>query len=128
MLSPTPVLWTWLGAGLIALVAGRLVGGLWTAARHRRATAKQREAELARLAAEMAAARDARQKRVQEPVPWHGFRQLVVRKRVEESAQVCSFHLAAYDGKPLPAFKPGQYLTFRLPGSGREGVQLVRCY
>ena len=128
VLSPTPVLWTWLGAGLIALVAGRLLFGLWVAARDRRADAKRREAELARLAEEIAAARDARQKRAQEPVPWHGFRQLVVRKRVEESTQVCSFHLAAHDGKPLPAFKPGQYLTFRLPGSGREGGQLVRCY
>ncbi len=85
-------------------------------------------AEFTRLAGELAAAREARQKPAAEAAPWNGFRQLVVRKRIEESPHVCSFHLAAHDGKPLPAFKPGQYLTFRLPGSGREGGQLVRCY
>ena len=90
--------------------------------------ARRREAELTQLADELTRAREARQKRAQEAAPWNGFRQLVVRKRIEESAHVCSFHLAAHDGKPLPAFKPGQYLTFRLPGSGREGGQLVRCY
>lgn len=128
VLPSSPALWTWLGAALVALAAGRLLFGLWVAARERRARTRRQRAELARLAEEIATARDARQRRAQEPVPWHGFRQLVVRKRIEESAQVCSFHLAAHDGKPLPAFKPGQYLTFRLPGSGREGGQLVRCY
>ncbi len=126
--TPTPAFWTWLGAGLIGLAAVRAALSLWTAARARRQAAQHRSAEYARLAAELATAREARQKNAQEPVPWHGFRQMVVRKRVEEAPNVCSFHLVAHDGKPLPPFKPGQYLTFRLPGSGREGAQLVRCY
>jgi ferredoxin-NADP reductase len=128
VLSSTPALWTWLGIALIAFVIGRGVLGLWVSTKRQRSEVARRESELARLAEELAAAREARQKRSPEAAPWNGFRQLVVRKRVEESAQVCSFHLAAHDGKPLPPFKPGQYLTFRLPGSGREGGQLVRCY
>lgn len=128
MLSPTPVFWSWLGAGLIGLVAVRGCLAFGTSIRHRRQAARERAAELSRLAEELTAARDARQKRAQEPVPWNGFRQLLVRQRIEESAHVCSFHLVAHDGKPLPSFKPGQYLTFRLPGSGREGGHLVRCY
>jgi ferredoxin-NADP reductase len=128
VLSPIPAFWTWLGAGLIALAVVWGLRGLWWSIRRQQQEARQRAIELTRLAEELAAARETRQKRALEAAPWNGFRQLVVRKRVEESAHICSFHLAAHDGKPLPAFKPGQYLTFRLPGSGREGGQLVRCY
>jgi ferredoxin-NADP reductase len=89
---------------------------------------RQQELERARLAEEFTTAREARQKRGPDAGTWSGFRQLVVQRRVEEAPEICSFHLVAHDAKPLPAFKPGQYLTFRLPGSGREGAPLVRCY
>ena len=126
--SPTPAVWTWLGAGLIALVVAQVLRSWWAAAKRRGQDKRRQEQERAALAEQLAAARDARQKRATEAVSWSGFRKFVVQRRVEESAQVCSFHLVAHDAKPLPAFKPGQYLTFRLPGSGREGGQLVRCY
>lgn len=64
---------------------------------------------------------------------WSGFRAFKVARRiVEDSAeQICSFYLEPEDGKPLPSFKPGQFLTFRLDvpkakGSGTE--QITRCY
>lgn len=126
--SPTPAFWTWLGAGLVALVALQVGWSLWQSARRRRLAARRQEQERAALAEQLALAREARQKRAAETGPWNGFRKFVVQRRVEESPQVCSFHLVAHDARPLPAFKPGQYLTFRLPGSGREGGQLVRCY
>lgn len=128
MLSPTPALWTWLGTGLIALAVVRIILGGWAEAKRRRRATRQQELELARLAQELTAAREARRTRAPDAVSWSGFRQLVVQRRVEESAQVCSFYLAAHDGKPLAPFKPGQHLTFRLPGSSREGGHLVRCY
>ena len=62
---------------------------------------------------------------------WTGYRAFkVARKDIEDgAATVCSFYLKPSDGKALPAFLPGQYLTFRLdlptPG-GRE--EIVRCY
>jgi ferredoxin-NADP reductase len=64
---------------------------------------------------------------------WDGFREFVVKRRVVEDgmASVCSFYLAPADGKPIPSFRPGQYLTFKLaiedPASGRA-KRAVRCY
>ncbi|MBL8492608.1 MAG: 2Fe-2S iron-sulfur cluster binding domain-containing protein [Rhodocyclaceae bacterium] len=64
---------------------------------------------------------------------WPGFREFKVARRVIEDAagQICSFDLAPVDGQPLPPYKPGQFLTFRLEvakvgGGGTE--QIVRCY
>ncbi len=58
---------------------------------------------------------------------WTGFRPFRVERRVIEDAAgtICSFHLAPEDGKPLPAFLPGQFLTFRLD---LPTEQLIRCY
>lgn len=58
---------------------------------------------------------------------WSGYRKFRLEGKVLEAESVCSFYLAPHDGRPLPAFLPGQYLTFRLsiPGQTRE---VVRCY
>jgi hypothetical protein len=45
---------------------------------------------------------------------WNGYRKFTVAKKLTECADVCAFYLQPHDGKPLPAFKPGQYLTFQL--------------
>lgn len=64
---------------------------------------------------------------------WSGFRTFKVDGRVVEDAagQICSFYLEPEDQQELPAFKPGQFLTFRLSvpktdGSGTETI--TRCY
>jgi ferredoxin-NADP reductase len=58
---------------------------------------------------------------------WNGFRKFQVAKKVVECHGVSSFYLKPHDGKPLPPYKPGQYITFQLnlPGLGKP---LVRCY
>jgi ferredoxin-NADP reductase len=58
---------------------------------------------------------------------WNGVRKFSVTQKVMECADTFSFYLKPHDAKPLPAFKPGQYLTFQLniPGLGKP---LVRCY
>jgi hypothetical protein len=58
---------------------------------------------------------------------WNGYRKFSVEKKLMESADTFSFYLKPHDGKPLPLFKPGQYLTFQLnvPGLGKP---VVRCY
>ncbi|MGQ0655123.1 MAG: 2Fe-2S iron-sulfur cluster-binding protein [Betaproteobacteria bacterium] len=58
---------------------------------------------------------------------WSGFRKFRVDGKVLEAESVCSFYLAPHDGRPLPPFLPGQYLTFKLsvPGHSRE---VTRCY
>lgn len=58
---------------------------------------------------------------------WSGFRKFRVDGKVLEAEGCCSFYLTPHDGRPLPAYLPGQYLTFRLqiPGQPRE---VTRCY
>ncbi|HZQ47763.1 MAG TPA: 2Fe-2S iron-sulfur cluster-binding protein [Verrucomicrobiae bacterium] len=58
---------------------------------------------------------------------WNGYRKFQVAKKAIECQGVCSFYLAPHDGKPLPPYKPGQYVTFQLniPGAGKP---VVRCY
>jgi ferredoxin-NADP reductase len=58
---------------------------------------------------------------------WEGFRKFVVARKVDEGKNICSFYLEPHDKKPLPAFRPGQYLTFRLDIPGRP-KPVVRCY
>jgi ferredoxin-NADP reductase len=63
---------------------------------------------------------------------WPGLRTFKVERKVQEDAcaQICSFYLVPEDGKPLPPFLPGQFLTFQLdmasPTSGAPSV--IRCY
>jgi len=63
---------------------------------------------------------------------WSGFRAFRVdRKVVEDDAgAICSFYLMPEDGQTLPAFLPGQFLTFRLDVPTAQGgtEQIVRCY
>ena len=64
---------------------------------------------------------------------WSGLRAFkVVARAFEDPAKTqCSYYLAPVDGAALPAFKPGQFLTFSLevPGSeGREAKTITRCY
>ena len=61
------------------------------------------------------------------PAGWQGFRTFVVDRKVPESEAITSFYLAPKDGEPLPAFLPGQFLTFRLqvPGHPRP---VLRTY
>lgn len=58
---------------------------------------------------------------------WSGFRKLKVVRKVREAEDVHSFELTAHNGRPLPLYLPGQFLTFqfRIPGQSKP---LVRCY
>jgi len=82
---------------------------------------------LERLGAQIAI-KQAELVKVNESVgPWNGWRKFKVIKRVPECDGICSFYLAAHDGKRLPPFKPGQFLTFQLniPDQDRP---VIRCY
>ncbi|GGO92746.1 hemin transporter [Nocardioides phosphati] len=58
--------------------------------------------------------------------PGDVFRDLVVRRRTQEAPDTVSFVVAAADGTPLPAAKPGQYVSIgvRLP----DGARQIRQY
>ncbi len=97
--------------------------------------AYRRQRQLADLHEEEKAVFRARLEMVRAPLAqvsaqsqaWSGFRKFRLEGKVLEAESVCSFYLAPHDGRPLPPFLPGQYLTFRLtiPGQTRE---VTRCY
>jgi nitric oxide dioxygenase len=49
------------------------------------------------------------------PGGWEDFREFRVSQRVQESDNITSFYLVPADGGALPTFKPGQYITVRVP-------------
>lgn len=54
------------------------------------------------------------------PGGWRGARAFRVARKVPESAEITSFHLAPADGGPALDFKPGQYIGLRLVVDGQE--------
>ena len=61
------------------------------------------------------------------PPAWPGFRRLTVTAIEGESDSVISIRLANPDGTPLPAARPGQYLTLRIR-LGDEEHTVLRNY
>ena len=56
-----------------------------------------------------------------------GFRGLRVAAKIVESSLITSFHLEAADGSALPAFRPGQFLVFKIPSGDPKG-HVLRNY
>ncbi len=61
------------------------------------------------------------------PPAWAGFRRVAVTAIERESDSVISIRLADPDGAPLPAARPGQYLTLRIH-HGVEERSVLRNY
>lgn len=115
------------GGIVIALVAMQsllfVLGSMLRLARERRTQALSLRLFQERIDVVRAAA-----KKTQDAVAsWNGWRKFEVFKREPEPGDVCSFYLRPHDGKPLPGFKPGQYLTFQLNIPGKD-KPIVRCY
>ncbi|KAH8647301.1 flavohemoglobin [Xylariales sp. PMI_506] len=45
---------------------------------------------------------------------WTGWRRFRILRKVAESDDITSFYFVPEDGKPLPSFKPGQYISVQL--------------
>jgi len=58
---------------------------------------------------------------------WNGYRKFTVSRKVEECEETYSYYLTPHNGRPLPPFKPGQYLTFEIKFPNEPKPQ-VRCY
>jgi ferredoxin-NADP reductase/MOSC domain-containing protein YiiM len=61
------------------------------------------------------------------PPAWPGFRRLTVTAITRESDSVISVRLEDSKGAPLPAARPGQYLTLRLSPGGQQR-SVLRSY
>lgn len=51
---------------------------------------------------------------------WEDFKELEVVDKVKESDVITSFYLKAKDGKPLPTYKAGQYISVRVRVPGEQ--------
>ncbi|MCA9212940.1 MAG: 2Fe-2S iron-sulfur cluster binding domain-containing protein [Planctomycetales bacterium] len=58
---------------------------------------------------------------------WDGFRKFRVKWKTLEANGCHSFYLVPHDGKPLPPYRPGQFLTLSIKAKANERP-LVRCY
>lgn len=63
----------------------------------------------------------------QKELSWSGWRKFQVAQKKPEGGDICSFYLSPHDGRPLPPFNPGQFLTFQLHVPG-QNKPVIRCY
>lgn len=88
---------------------------------------KQQRVALEKLRAQLQETRLRCREAEQAESGWNGIRKFSVVKKIPECEDVNAFYLKPHDGRPLPQFKPGQYLTFQLDLPGRD-KPLIRCY
>jgi uncharacterized protein len=116
-------------AGWLVMTGLVVQVGLWVGSSGRRYSFEKRRNQLEqqRLALDIRAAELRIEKVEQGKSAWNGVRKFTVAKKVFECADTYSFYLHPHDAKPLPSFKPGQYLTFQLavPGLAKS---VIRCY
>lgn len=66
--------------------------------------------------------------RTSPPPAWPGFRPLAVTALTRESDTMVSIRIEDPDGTPLPAARPGQYLTLRVPPGSDDERPPLRNY
>ena len=65
--------------------------------------------------------------KAKEEGAWNGYRKFRVSRKIEEAKDQCSFYLTPHDGRSVPPFDPGQFLTFRLDIPD-QNKPVIRCY
>lgn len=115
------------GGLLCVLVIVQLFAYLWTFFKQIPQSRVQHALSQKLLGEQIAAANALRIQREQAQHSWNGIRKFEVQKKEYEADDQCSFYLVPHDGKPLPLFQPGQYLTFRLNVPDRD-KPVIRCY
>ncbi len=124
--SFNPFLMT-LGGASCAVALG---GAAWASVadlRRRAGIRQRRRASHSEFRQQIADRAQHAQARLNKSLAWQGTRPLRVAAVVDECDDTKSFYFAASDGRPLPPYLPGQYLTLHLPCESR-GNPVVRCY
>lgn len=116
-----------LGVACCALAVGWGLRGLAGDRRRRRGVLQRRRASHMAFRQHVADAAKHAQAQLNRGLAWEGRRTLRVAAVVDESDDCKSFYLVSPDGRPLPAYLPGQYLTLHLPCES-GGKPVVRCY
>lgn len=123
----------WIGAALILQLAVWACVGFWRQWRAYRVLLRAAVAH--GIAVDALTDADLPKALPAAPPAWSGYRNFRVERKVPEDAagQVVSLYLVPQDKLPLPAFLPGQFLTFALDLPDAKGVAgaaqaVVRCY
>jgi uncharacterized protein len=126
--EPGPLLLQAVGSVIVLGALAQVAFGVARGVRDAAATRRQHELHLARLQEVVATATLGRRLAEQRDAgPWSGLRKFRISAKRAEADDVASFYLVPHDGKPLPSFQPGQFLTFQLRLADRD-KPLVRCY
>ena len=116
-----------LGSGICALVGSQLALFLLRGLRTYRAELAQFHLRREILQRQLLSLTSRHEQANRSVDAWQGLRKFRVDRKVQESEHTCSFYLKPHDGKPIPSFLPGQYLTFSLR-IGDERKPVYRCY
>lgn len=124
-------LWPVLGQALGLLIVLVATGEMFVAlvSRRRRLAYERARSQLTReiFSERLGVATARRIDRSREQATWNGLRKFRVAEKRDEGGDIASFLLEPHDGKPIPTFRPGQYLTLSLKVPGRNRPE-VRCY
>ncbi len=117
-----------LGALIVVSIALHVITLLFVSWRRVILETRRSRVSLELLESEIAARRAHNQLEFERStLSWNGTRKFEILRKVRESNDVCSFYLVPHDGKLLPPFQPGQYLTFHLKIAGHDKA-VIRCY
>jgi uncharacterized protein len=119
----SPLLTVGVAGGVV--MTGYLATQWWALISRQRFETKRNRLELAALSKRIEILN--RQAQASPETAWNGYRKFTVAKKVQECPDTYSFYLTPHNSRPLPPFKPGQYLTFQLHPPGAD-KPLVRCY
>jgi len=116
-----------LGVTLIGTLASQAALMLWSLVRRHGFERAQLQLARQRLELQVKTAQAQLKQVEQTKTLWSGLRKFRVIRKELECEDVYSFYLQPHDRKPLPIFKPGQYLTFQLDIPG-QSKPIIRCY
>jgi ferredoxin-NADP reductase len=116
-----------LGITLVGAFAAQSILLVFSSLQRAAFTREQQRLARERLQFQIKAAQLECKEAEQAQLLWNGYRKFQIAQKRQECDGVWSFRLEPHDRKPLPAFKPGQYLTFQLNCPGRD-KPVVRCY
>ena len=118
---------TALGFIVLALVAAQLVVELFRVVRRMASDWRADRVRMQQLVREVRQLEQSHESGRRHYRGWEGIRKFRVSRKIAECQDCHSFYLVPHDGRELPPFLPGQYLTFvlRIPGQDKP---VVRCY
>ncbi len=116
-----------LGVMVVAVLAARLAFELLRMMRGVWLQRRSNKRRIDELLSEIRQIQNSHEPTAASSLGWEGTRKFRVDRRIAESADTHSFYLVPQDGRALPPFLPGQYLTFdlKIPGQRKP---TIRCY